>query len=183
MTTVTPETRAVARAGAASTPTSLSARTWVIAVVLTGLCGWWVCQAEILTLACQITESVPAIPGLAALAALLVANPILARLAAAWRPAWLRPFSRAELLVIFLFVAIATSMMGVGVMRFLIALITAPFYFDIPDQQLTRQSIPHWLAPHNVELIRRLYESDPTARVPSRRRHSAGERQQSSRAH
>ena len=104
-----------------------------MALVLTVLCGWWVCQAEILTLACQITEAVPAIPGLASLVLLLIVNPLLAWPPARLRPHWLRPFSRAELLIIFLFVTIASSMMGVGVMRFLIALMTAPFYFpDIP---------------------------------------------------
>src|SRR5438552_12722045 len=122
MTIVTPETTAAARAGSASTPIGLSVRTWVVALALTGLCGWWVCQAEILTLACQITESVPAIPGLASLVLLLILNPLLARLPGTYRPSWLRPFGRAELLIIFLFVTVASSMMGVGVMRFLIAL-------------------------------------------------------------
>src|SRR5207244_3252352 len=88
----------------------LSARTWLVAVALTGLCGAWVCQAEILVVACQISESVPAIPGLAALVLLLAVNALLARLPASLRQGWLRPFSRAELLVIFLFVTIATSM-------------------------------------------------------------------------
>src|SRR5258707_14342534 len=102
MTTATPETTAAARAGATSIPSGISARTWVVALALTGVCGWWVCQAEILTLACQITESVPAIPGLAALVLLIAVNPLLARLPARVRPVWLRPFGRAELLVIFL---------------------------------------------------------------------------------
>src|SRR5438552_237861 len=122
MSAVTEDTRPVRGVGSAAPPRSgLSARTWVVALVLTGLCGWWVCEAEILTLACQITESVPAIPGLASLVLLLILNPVLAWLPASFRPAWLRPFSRAEMLVIFLFVTIASSMMGVGVMRFLIA--------------------------------------------------------------
>lgn len=144
----------------------LSLRTWVISLVLTGLAGAWVCQAEIRVLSCQISESVPAIPGLAALVLLLVVNPLLARLSARWRPLWLRPFSRAELLVVFLFVTIASSMMGVGVMRFLIALMTAPFYFPIPDAALTRQALPHWLMPHDLEVIRRLYEGDPRGHIP-----------------
>jgi hypothetical protein len=144
----------------------LSPRTWLVAILLTGLCGAWVCQAEILVVACQITESVPAIPGLAALFLLLGVNAGLSRLPARARAGWLRPFSRAELLVIFLFVTIATSMMGVGVMRFLLALMTAPFYFPVPDAGLTREALPHWLVPHNLEVIRRLYESDPSGRVP-----------------
>src|SRR5437763_14716768 len=167
MRTLTEPTTSAARAGAVAPPRAgLSARTWVVALVLTGLCGWWVCQAEILTLACQITESVPAIPGLASLVLLLILNPLLVRLPAPLRSEWLRPFGRAELLVIFLFVTIASSMMGVGVMRFLIALMTAPFYFDVPDKEITRRLLPDWLMPHDLEVIRRLYEGDPLARVP-----------------
>src|SRR5688572_28331605 len=73
-------------------------RTWIVALFLTGLAGWWVRQADIVVVACQITESVPAIPGLAALALLLAVNPLLRRIP------WARPFSRGELLAIFLFV-------------------------------------------------------------------------------
>jgi hypothetical protein len=138
----------------------------LVALTLSGLCGAWVRQAEIVVLATQITESVPAIPGLASLVLLLVANAILARLPFMHALPWLRPFSRAELLIIFLVVTIATSMMGVGVMRFLIALMTAPFYFDVPDKELTRQALPHWLMPHDLEVIRRLYEGDPLGRIP-----------------
>jgi hypothetical protein len=130
------------------------------------LSGAWVCQAEILVVACQISESVPAIPGLAALILLLVLNAFLARLPMGWRHGPLRPFSQAELLIVFLFVTIASSMMGVGVVRFLIALMGAPFYFPVPDAELTRSLLPTWLMPHDLELVRRLYEGDPLARVP-----------------
>src|SRR5437763_2590215 len=145
MRTLTEPTTSAARAGAVAPPRAgLSARTWVAALLLTGLCGWWVCQAEILTLACQITESVPAIPGLASLVLLLILNPLLARLPGTYRPSWLRPFGRAELLIIFLFVTVSSSMMGLVVMRFLIALMTARFYFPyIPDEDLTRRVLPY----------------------------------------
>jgi hypothetical protein len=135
----------------------LRPRTWVVALVLTVLAGMWVRQAEIVVIACQITEAVPAIPGLTGLVLLIALNPLLRRLG-------LRPFSRAELLAIFLFVTIACSMMGVGVMRFLLALMTAPFYF--PGLKAAGAALPSWVAPHDKEVIRRLYESDLHSRVP-----------------
>jgi hypothetical protein len=138
----------------------LRPRTWIVALILTGLGGWWVCQAEIVALACQITESVPAIPGLAALALLLIVNGLL-RLTRRFEP-----FTRAELLAIFLFVTIATSMMGVGVMRFLLALMTAPFYFPMPGKKATQAALPDWVAVHDPVVIRRLFESDLHGNIP-----------------
>jgi hypothetical protein len=139
----------------------LRPRAWIAALLLVFLAGAWVCRAEIVVVACQISESVPAIPGLAALAILIAVNGMVRRLRGA------RPFARAELLAVFLFVAIASSMMGVGVMRFLLALITAPFYFpSIPDRKATQAALPDWVAPRDPEVIRRLYESDPTGAVP-----------------
>src|SRR5690606_543543 len=106
----------------------LTLRAFVTAVLLTLFAGWWIRQAEIVVLSTQISESIPAIPGLAALVFLLPVNALLRRLQRV--AVWVRPFSRGELLVIFLFVAISSTMMGVGVQRFVISLLTAPFYFD-----------------------------------------------------
>src|SRR4051812_3099147 len=93
-------------------------RAAVIAILLTLACGWWVQQAEIVVIATQISESIPAIPGLAALILLLVVNAGLR---------WLRvprPLTRGELLAVFVFVTIASSLPGCGIQRFLFALIT-----------------------------------------------------------
>jgi hypothetical protein len=166
MRTAAPEVTTPQPTREATQERGLSPRTWLVALALSALSGWWVCQAEILVVACQISESVPAIPGLAALILLLVTNALLVRLPAAWRQGPLRPFGQSELLIVFLFVTIASSMMGVGVMRFLIALMGAPFYFPVPDAELTRSLLPVWLMPHDLEVVRRLYEGDPSARVP-----------------
>src|SRR5262249_43554971 len=95
--------------------------TWraaIIALLLTLACGWWVQQAEIVVIATQISESVPAIPGLAALIFVLLLNAILRR------TRFLPPLSRGEMLAIFVFVTIASSLPGCGIQRFLFALIT-----------------------------------------------------------
>src|SRR5437879_3550869 len=137
--------------------------TWraaIIALVLTVACGWWIQQAEIVVLAAQITESVPAIPGLAALILVLVLNAILRRIRI------VRPLTRGEMLAVFVFVTIASSVPGCGIQRFLFALITAPYYFPgIGSQQ---QYLPSWFAPKDKLLIQQLYEGAPHGAVPWR---------------
>jgi len=138
----------------------LSRRALLVAVALTVLSGLWVRQSEIVVLSTQITESVPAIPGLAALVLLLLVNVVLRRLPR------LRPFTRAELLVIFLFVTVSSTVMGIGIEQFLFALIGAPFYYKTDDIPTVRPFLPGWLMPHDLTAIRHLYESAPDGRVP-----------------
>jgi hypothetical protein len=144
----------------------LTRRSLLAAVALTILAGLWIRQAEIVVLATQISESVPAIPGLAALVLLLALNALL-RFAGRRLP-WARPLTRGELLTIFLFVTIASTVVGVGVERFLLALLCAPFYFTVGDIGRVRPSMPGWMAPHNLEVIRQLYEGSPSGQVPWR---------------
>ena len=98
------------------------------------LCGPWIKQAEIVVLSCQITESVPPIPAIVALAVLSALNALLKRSRA------LRPFSltNAELLAAYSFAAMATSLSGCGIGRFLFALLPAAFYYPTPENHLGR---------------------------------------------
>ena len=57
----------------------LTPRAIIIALVCTWLCGYWIRQAEIVALACQITESIPAIPGITVLLLLVLVNGLLRR--------------------------------------------------------------------------------------------------------
>jgi hypothetical protein len=132
----------------------------LIAVGLTLLTGLWVRQAEILVLATQITESIPAIPSLAALPLLLLLNALLRR------QRRIKPLARGEILVIFLFLAISSTMMGIGVMQFLIALIACPFYFTTDGISTLQPALPAWLVPHDTTAIRWLFEGAPDGRVP-----------------
>lgn len=138
----------------------LTVRSLSAALVLTYLAGLWVRQAEIVILATQVSESVPAIPGVAALGLMLLVNALLRRIPGA------RPFTRAEILVVFLFVTIASTITGIGVMQFLIALITVPFYINTDHIPANRPFLPGWLAPHNTLAIRRMYEHAPNGQVP-----------------
>jgi len=139
-----------------SAPEPLTRLTWralLLAVALTVACGVWVRQAEIVVIATQISESVPAIPALGTLMLLLSLNPVLRAVS---RRAQL---SRVEILTIYTFVAIAISMAGVGVVRYWLASVTYPFYYARPENDLAalQRWIPLWMVPHDPDLIEGLY--------------------------
>ncbi len=133
-----------------------------IALVLTWLSGYWVRQSEIIALACQGTEAVPAVPGTGALIVLLLFNVLAARTRR------IRPLEIPELITVFLFVSVGTTMMGPGIGRFLIACTTAPFYYTSPAAPLEELArfIPAWMSPSDPAIHRWLYESSPTGKVP-----------------
>jgi len=138
----------------------LTTRSLSIAVLLTLIAGFWVRQSEVLVLATQITESVPAIPGLAALTLILPLSALMKR------SRKLKPLSRAEMLIIFAFVTISSTVMGVGVTQFLFALIGTPFYFQDSGIPSIRNLLPQHLLVHNLDIIRHMYEGSPDGRVP-----------------
>lgn len=133
---------------------SVTWRAIVLGIVLTLVFGIWVRQAEIVVCACQITESVPAIPGVAALILLIFLNPLIAR------SRIIRPLTRGEILTTFLFVTVALSMAGCGVVRFLLALVSGLVYYATPEsgfQHLVKYA-PPWLVPRSKDVIQRMYQ-------------------------
>jgi hypothetical protein len=140
----------------------LTVRAVLIAIVLTWLSGYWIRQSEIIALACQGTEAVPSIPGVGALVVLLLVNPLLRR------SRRIEPLSVSEIITVFLFVTVASFMFACGVGRFLIACISAPFYYSSPAAPLEELArwIPKWMSPQDATIHRWLYESSPTGHVP-----------------
>ncbi len=134
----------------------------VLSIVLTWIAGYWVRQAEIIVLTCQMTEAVPSIPGLTALLLLVGLNPLLRRLP------FVRDLSTPEIIIVYVFTTVATFMFGCGVTRFLIATLNVPYYFSTPVAPLETlaPNIPDWLGPGNFVVARWLYESSPTGEVP-----------------
>ena len=137
-------------------------RSIIIALVLTWLSGYWIRQSEIVHLACQGTEAVPAIPGVGALILLILVNGVLRR------TRFIRPLTIAELITVFVFVTVATTMFGCGIGRFLIACISAPFYYSSPAAPLEElaQYVPRWMSPQDPVIHRWLYESSAGGHVP-----------------
>lgn len=140
----------------------ITGRAVVLALLLSWLAGYWVRQSEIIALACQGTEAVPSIPGLAALVVLLAVNALLVK------QRRVRPLRAAEIITVFLFVTVATTMCGCGIGRFLIACLSSPYYYSTSAQPLVElaQYIPSWMSPTDPTIHRWLYESSPTGLVP-----------------
>jgi len=134
----------------------------VVGFGLTWILGYWIVQAEVIVLACQVTEAVPAIPGLGALLVLLAINPLLRRLP------FIRELSTAELIVVYLLVTVATTMFGCGIIRFLLACLTVPYYYSTPARPLAQLAahIPGWLSPTDPMVHQWLFEASPFGSVP-----------------
>ena len=135
-------------------------RALIVAVIFTLLAGLWIRQSEIVALATQVSESIPAIPGLAALVFLIIANFVLRKVRKS------AVFSRAEMLVIFLFVTVASTVAGIGVTQFLFALMTTPYYFTENGIGKNIPHLPKWLLVHDPIAIKHLYERAPDGQVP-----------------
>ncbi|MGQ9732280.1 MAG: DUF6785 family protein [Candidatus Zipacnadales bacterium] len=142
----------------------ISLRAVILALVLTWLAGYWIRQSEIVALACQGTEAVPSIPGVGALILLLIGNALMRRTHLG------RPLQVPEIITVFLFVTVATTMFGCGIGRFLLACLSAPFYYSSPAAPLEKLAvfIPSWMSPSETVVHRWLYESAPTGHVPWR---------------
>ncbi len=134
----------------------------VFGVALTWIAGYWIRQGEIIVLSAQMTEAVPSIPGLTALLLLALLNPLIRRLP------YVRDLSSGEIIVVYLFVTVATFMYGCGVTRFLIATVSAPYYYSTPAAPISTIAphIPGWLSPPDAIYHRWLYEASPTGEIP-----------------
>ncbi|MCS7254731.1 MAG: DUF6785 family protein [Armatimonadota bacterium] len=127
-----------------------------VAVGLNILCGVWIRQAEIVVLATQVSEAVPPVPAIGVLLLLLFGN-LLLRLI---HPAI--AFSRAELMLIYFFTTISSSLPGCGIVRFLFALIGTPIYYASAENEFDTilwHNLPSWLVPMDRDAMRSLYLS------------------------
>ena len=136
----------------------MTRRALLLGLLFSFFVSFWVRQSEIVVLATQITESVPTIPSLAVLVVLLVVNSVLRKVPRAV------PLTRAELLVVFLFVGVSSMVMGIGIVQFLISLMAAPFYKK--EGIALQPHFPPWLFPTSTEAMRQIYERAPDGRVP-----------------
>jgi len=133
-------------------------RSIAVALLFSLLAGIWVRQSEIVALTTQITESVPAIPALTTLIMLIPINSLLRRHRS------INPLTMTEIMVVFFFVCVSSTVMGFGVSEFLLALICVPFY-SLTDPRLGER-IPTWLAPHDTTVVRQAFEGSPHGNVP-----------------
>lgn len=136
-------------------------RAVLIGAIGTAVCALWVQRAEIIVLACQITESVPAVPAVAVLLALVGLNWLIRSLKRGG-------LTRAEIVAAYSFAAVAISMMGCGIGRFFFSSTLSVFYYATPENnfQLAHPYIPWWFCPRSQEAVKGFFEGAPSGRIP-----------------
>ena len=128
------------------------------------IASYWIEWSEVVTFFCQVTEAVPAVPAVAVLIVLVVLNPLVRRISRHLA------LDRREVLMVYVFLTVATSMAGCGIVRFFINTIPVPFYFATAENefQSIQQYIPGWTIPKDDETLRLLYEASEEGRIPWR---------------
>ena len=107
----------------------LTVRSTLLSLVFVWVSNIWLAHSGLITHATQIGESVPPIPAVAAIILIVAINPLLRFL----NPSFV--LSRAETLIIYS-VAIAISMLSsVGMVRYFLPVLTAPFYYATPENE------------------------------------------------
>ncbi len=139
----------------------LTWRALLLSVVFCVIASYWIEWSEVVTFFCQVTEAVPAVPAVAFLIVLAVLNPLVRRISARLS------LDRREVLMIYVFLTVATSMAGCGIARFFINTIPVPFYFATPENEFEsiHRYIPEWTVPHDEETVRLLYEASETGAI------------------
>ncbi|MGD9498006.1 MAG: DUF6785 family protein, partial [Armatimonadota bacterium] len=140
----------------------LTWRAVLLSIIFCVVASYWIEWSEVVTFFCQVTEAVPAVPAVAFLILLVVLNPLVRRLGTRLA------LERREVLMIYVFLTVATSMAGCGIIRFFINTIPVPFYFATAENEFetVHQYIPGWLVPKDEETLRLLYEASETGAIP-----------------
>lgn len=138
----------------------LTVRSLALGIALGLLAVLWTRQVELVGYTCQITESVPPVPALAAL--FLLGGVALLRRKRSDDPAEHRSrgLSRAEILGVYVILTILPVMSSVGVLRRVLPMMTVPTYFQTAGSNLDRiaATLPRWYAPRDPEVVRQMYE-------------------------
>jgi len=99
---------------------------------------------------------VPVVPAVAALILLTLIAPLLRRFPRALR------LSQADILAVYVFLTVSTSMASVGACRLIFPNLTALRYFAEPENNFEAywKYVPGWFAPTDNEAIRQMYEGE-----------------------
>ena len=139
-----------------------TARSLILAIILTYLASFWINQAEVIAHFCQITEAAPPIPAVGILLVLVLLNPLVRRVARRFA------LERREIIMIYVFLTVATTVTGCGIGRFFLNTLPVLFYFDTPENNFAslQSHVPEWMVPHDREAVRKLYEASESGAVP-----------------
>ncbi len=128
----------------------------LLAVPLLILANLWVRQGALITLAAQISMSVPPIPALAALLLLMPAVRYMKRVG----------IGRRDIIALYCFLTLAVALTSGAGMRFFLPSLPTPFYFASPENNWAQfqDMIPSWLVPHLI--FRPVWEDDEHLAYP-----------------
>jgi len=137
-------------------------RALIIATIATVLASYWIDKTEVIMLFTQITESVPPIPAVGFLVLLVLLAPLMKRVSR------YLTLSRREIIAVYVFLTVSTSMAGPAIIRFLVNIIPILFYLATPSNGFAdyQQYVPAWMVPHDPEVLRTLYEGSDAGRIP-----------------
>ncbi len=139
----------------------------LVAALLSLGAAFWEQQSSLVLGTCQVGESVPTIPALAALFLLVAA----AAVRGAWRRQGLAGFpSRAQIALIYCIVGLASTVVSLGGLEYFFASITCLPYFAGPGNHFGDYArlVPRWLVPQSQEVVDAFYESSAQGTVPWR---------------
>jgi len=133
----------------------LTPRALIIGTALLVAGNLWVRQAELLTVTCQVSMSVPPVPALTGVVLLLA----LAGIARRRWPAL--ALSRGEILFIYVYLAMGVALSAGGALRQMAPNFVALQYFATPENGWDefRRFLPAWVAPTDDEVIRQFFEA------------------------
>jgi hypothetical protein len=132
----------------------LTLRAALAAVILLVVGNLWIAQAELFTVTCQVSMSIPPIPALAGLLFLLAVRSALSRFGACFA------FSRQELLVIYVFLSLGLALAAGAALRQMVVATPVLHYFATPTNGWLEYSdyVPRWLTPQGKDVVRTFFE-------------------------
>jgi len=154
--------RSGAKESDAQLVSGLTLRSFILSIGFIIIGNFWLQLTGLITHSGNFAESVPPIPAVAALIFMVAVNPILKRFVK-----WFS-LSQAEMIVVYSFVAIAVSMSSIGMVRYFLPVLTAPFYYATPENEfhLFNQYLPKWFVVTDKEAIWESYTNSIDGAIP-----------------
>jgi hypothetical protein len=128
-----------------------------LSLLFGGLGALWVVENSLVRSGVQVGGSVPPIPALAVLLLLTASNRLLGN----------RRLHRGEMMLVYVFVAIAASVSHVDVLGYFFAYLTVPQYFSAKEgfAPVVERLSPTWV-PKDANVLRTFYEGSWSYSVP-----------------
>ncbi len=122
------------------------------------LANLWVRQGELLTLAAQVSMSVPPVPAVAALLLMLGSLALLRRLG----------ITRTDVMAVYCFLTLSVALTSGAAMRMFLPMLTCAQYFDAPENDYSefRPYMHSWLLPQGDDVIRDYFEGSDSGAAP-----------------